>query len=97
MSGEFCPLLKKDCVKHTCKFYVHLLGNNPQTGKPEDRFDCTFAFLPVLLIENAQQQRQTGAAVESMRNEMVNGQLALVSAVVQTIVHRQEKLIGEDA
>ncbi len=28
------------------------------------------AWLPVLLIENAQQSRQTGAAVESFRNEV---------------------------
>jgi hypothetical protein len=28
-------------------------------------------WLPVLLIENSQQQRQTGAAVESFRNETV--------------------------
>ncbi len=27
--------------------------------------------MPVLLIENAQQSRQTGAAVESFRNEVV--------------------------
>jgi len=27
--------------------------------------------MPVLMIENSQQQRQTGAAVESFRNEMV--------------------------
>jgi hypothetical protein len=27
--------------------------------------------LPILMIENSQQQRQTGAAVESFRNEMV--------------------------
>ena len=27
--------------------------------------------VPVLLIENAQQSRQTGAAVESFRNEVV--------------------------
>jgi hypothetical protein len=29
------------------------------------------AWLPILMIENSQQQRQTGAAVESFRNEMV--------------------------
>ena len=28
-------------------------------------------WLPVLLVENSQQQRSTGAAVESFRNEMV--------------------------
>ena len=28
--------------------------------------------MPILLIENSQQQRQTGAAVESFRNETLN-------------------------
>jgi hypothetical protein len=31
------------------------------------------AWMPMLMIENAQQSRQTGAAVESFRNEMVKG------------------------
>jgi len=69
--GDYCPLLKKSCIEHKCKFYVHLLGNDPQTAKAIDRWDCTFAWLPVLLIEGAQQSRQTGAAIESFRNEMV--------------------------
>jgi hypothetical protein len=42
------------------------------------------AWLPMLLIENSQQQRQTGAAVESFRNEMVKanetGQQMLIAA-----------------
>jgi len=69
--GNFCPLLKKACIEHQCKFYVHLLGNDPQTSKGIDKFDCAMAFIPVLLIEGAQQTRQAGAAVESMRNELV--------------------------
>ena len=36
-----------------------------------DQFDCTMVMQPLLMIENSQQQRQTGAAVESFRNEMV--------------------------
>jgi len=68
--GDFCPLLKKKCITHECKFYVHLLGNDPQTGKGIDKFDCAMAFIPVLLIEGAQQTRQAGAAIESFRNEM---------------------------
>lgn len=36
-----------------------------------DEWGCAQAWLPVLMIENSQQQRQTGAAVESFRNEMV--------------------------
>lgn len=81
--SKLCPLLKEPCIEHGCRFYVHLIGNNPQTGKPEDRFDCTFAFLPILLVENAQQQRQTGAAVESLRNETVNGNQALATAFLK--------------
>lgn len=69
--GTYCPLIKKDCIEHKCKFYTHLLGNDPQTGKPIDKFDCAISFLPVLLIEGAQQTRQAGAAIESFRNEMV--------------------------
>lgn len=46
-------------------------GNNPNTGEEVDDYGCSIAWLPVLMIENSQQQRQTGAAIESFRNEMV--------------------------
>lgn len=51
-----------------------------------DKFGCVDSFLPMLLIENSQQQRQTGAAIESFRNEMVqsnNANLALMSGAQQ--------------
>jgi hypothetical protein len=38
---------------------------------PIDEQRCAIAWLPLLLVENSQQQRQTSAAVESFRNEMV--------------------------
>jgi len=71
--GTFCPLIKKECVEHKCKFYVHLLGKNPQSSGVIDNWDCAISFLPVLLIEGAQQTRQAGAAIESFRNELVLG------------------------
>lgn len=46
-------------------------GKHPQTGEEVDEWNCAMTWLPVLLIENSQQQRQTGAAVESFRNEVV--------------------------
>lgn len=70
--SKLCPLLGKECIEHQCKFYVHLLGVHPQTGNPIDNFDCSIAWLPVLLIESAKETRQTAAAVESFRNEMVS-------------------------
>jgi len=66
-----CPILNKPCIQHQCQWFIKLLGNNPQTGHPIDEFGCAVAWLPILLIENSQQSRQTGAAVESFRNEMV--------------------------
>ncbi len=63
-------------------------GNNPNTGEEIDDYGCSMAWLPVLMIENSQQQRQTGAAVESFRNEMVKandtGQQVLLATLQQT-------------
>ncbi len=38
-----------------------------------DEWGCSVAWMPMLLVENSQQQRSTGAAVESFRNESVKG------------------------
>ncbi len=69
--GNYCPLLKKDCIGLQCAWFTQVRGHNPNTGKEIDEWSCAIAWLPVLLIENSQQQRSTGAAVESFRNEMV--------------------------
>ena len=71
MKGKYCPLIKKDCIEHKCAWYTYVRGYNPNTGQDVDEWSCTINFLPMLLIENSQQQRSTGAAVESFRNEMV--------------------------
>lgn len=70
-SGNFCPLIKKDCVGLQCAWFTHIRGLNPNTGQEVDEWMCTVNMLPMLLLENSQQQRQTGSAVESFRNEMV--------------------------
>jgi hypothetical protein len=50
---------------------MKIRGTNPNTGAEVDEHGCAMAWMPMLMIENSQQQRQTGAAVESFRNEMV--------------------------
>ena len=50
---------------------MKIRGSNPNTGEDVDDWGCSMAWLPILTIENSQMQRQTGAAVESFRNEMV--------------------------
>ena len=68
-----CPLHKEKMAKvcHKCPLWVMLRGTNPNTGKEVDEWQCSLSALPMLLIENAQQARQAGAATESMRNEIV--------------------------
>jgi hypothetical protein len=71
-SKSNCPLDNfNPCRQTDCAWFTQLRGNNPNTGEPIDEWGCAIAWIPVLLIENSQQQRQTGAAVESFRNEVV--------------------------
>ena len=69
--GNFCPLLQKECIGLQCAWIIQIRGNDPQTGKEIDEWDCAVKWMPMLLVENSQQQRQTGAAVESFRNNTV--------------------------
>lgn len=66
-----CPLDGfNPCRQLDCAWFMKIRGANPNTGEEVDEWGCSIAWIPVLLIENSQQQRQTGAAVESFRNEM---------------------------
>lgn len=83
-----CPLNGFNPCKETdCAWFTQLRGHNPNTGQEVDEWGCAIAWFPLLLIENSQQQRQTGAAVESFRNEMVKnnevGQQMLIAAATQ--------------
>jgi hypothetical protein len=67
-----CPLDGfNPCRQLECAWFMKVRGLNPNTGKEIDEWGCSMSWLPILLIENSQQQRHTGAAVESFRNEMV--------------------------
>ena len=82
--GTNCPLYQKDMseVCHKCAWWTRVIGKNPQTEEMIDDWKCAVALLPMLLVENAQMSRQTGAAVESFRNGVVQ---TVGDAVVQAI------------
>lgn len=72
-----CPINKfEPCRQLDCAWFINVRGTNPNTGEDLDNWGCSVAWLPVLLVENASQSRQTGAAVESFRNEMVRANQA---------------------
>lgn len=69
--GDFCPLIKKDCIGLKCAWYTQVRGLNPNTGEEIDEWNCAVNWMPIMAIEIAQKSNQTGAAVESFRNEVV--------------------------
>ena len=80
-----CPLDGfKPCRQLECAWFLKIVGKNPNTGADIEDWGCSMSWLPILMIENSQQQRSTGAAVESFRNEMVKnnevGQRVLLAA-----------------
>jgi hypothetical protein len=88
---NLCPLNRfEKCKQLDCAWFLQIQGKNPQTGADIDEWGCSISWLPLLMIENSQQQRQTGAAVESFRNEMVKsnevGQNILLASV--ETIHR---------
>ena len=67
-----CPLNGfEPCKQLDCAWFIKIAGTNPQTGEELEEWGCSMAWMPMLLIENAKHTRQTGASVESFRNEMV--------------------------
>ena len=83
--GTYCPLIKKDCIGIKCSWFTQLRGTNPNTGKEVDEWGCAITWLPILLVENSQMQRQTGAAVESFRNEMVRANESSQQILLATV------------
>lgn len=85
-----CPAtgFSKSCraivAEFECPKYVTIRGTNPQGGEV-DKSGCVDGFMPMLLIENSQQQRQTAAAVESFRNEMVKANYATSQALANAV------------
>lgn len=86
--GATCEEVKDGAI-HRCAWYTLVRGTNMNTGEEVDDWRCAMNWMPMLLIENSGMQRQTGAAVESFRNEMIKAndtnQKILLSSVQQVI------------
>ena len=88
-----CPLHNfEPCKQMECAWFMQVRGHNANTGEDVDHWGCAVAWLPTLMIENSQQQRHTGAAVESFRNEMVKGNELTQNILVAA--HNQRMIQG---
>ena len=83
-----CPLghtcqTETDQKISRCRWYVHVMGRNPQTGAEIDEWDCAISFMPLIQIEGTQQARFTTSAVQKFQNEMVNSNERFIEAMVR--------------
>lgn len=88
--AKSCREIVAEC---DCPKFVKICGVNPNDGQPIDKFGCIDSFIHILLIENSQQQHQTGAAVESFRNEMVKANensLRMLAASSQLLIGEKQ-------
>lgn len=87
----FCPHIQDECIKDgairdgelvKCAFWIHVQGQDPQNGEVVNQGGCAITWMPMLMIENSRVNRETGAAVESMRNENVTVGQQLTEALL---------------
>ena len=95
-NGSFCPLIKKDCVELKCAWFTRIQGYDMNTGNHVDEYQCAVTLMPMLLVENSGQQRQTGAAVESFRNEMVKANEQSQKILLAAAKMQDQVLIGSN-
>ena len=62
-------------ILYRCNWYVNIRGKNPQGEETLDQWGCAIAWMPILQIEGSQMTREATASIQSLRNEMVRGQL----------------------
>lgn len=96
---QTCPLghtceTARDNVIHRCAWYVQIAGQNPNTGEIENKFRCAIAWFPILQLEVARTNRGQTAAIESFRNEMVEGNNAFLSLASQAAGSKRLVQIG---
>ena len=92
-----CPLDNfNPCRQFECAWFMEVKGTNPNTGEEANEWGCAMAFMPLMMMSNAQQSRQTGAAVESFRNEMVKSNQTsneLMSQSIKLAAERGKNLL----
>jgi len=80
------------CKQLECAWFLKLTGTNPNNGDVLDEWGCSIAWLPIIMLENSQMQRQTGAAVESFRNEMVKANETTTKIMLDSVTNKLASL-----
>lgn len=97
--GAKCEEVKTENGKqimYRCPWFASVEGMNPNTGEKLNETRCSIAWLPLLMINTANESRKGTAATESFRNEMV-GTVQAQRAIMQSALAApapETKLLG---
>lgn len=89
--GMVCPQLGKDMngVCHKCPNWIAIRGMDPQDStKQIDKWECSIALTPMLLIELGRQIRSNAAAIETLSSEVAktsDGNVAMIQSLMTTL------------
>lgn len=93
-SQMYCPLQrKKQCkVCHTCAFWIPIKVKEQPTGDVNLHWNCAHVMGVLVQQDVGQAAMETGAAVESFRNEVVRLMAAAMSLFSSSPAQRAEAL-----
>jgi len=86
--NKLCKELFMNCPK-----WIQIIGHDPNTGQEVNKYMCQDSWMPLLTIENSQQQRQTAAAVEDLRNVIHKGMQEFLKLAVMSKKAIKEEVI----
>jgi hypothetical protein len=84
----FAKSCREGVTEHNCPKWIHIKGLDPQTGAELDKFGCADTMMHVIMLENTLMQRQTGAAVESLRNVILQRTASPAPPILPASAHR---------
>ena len=111
-----CPIYKEICVKgHTksmgedadgcqthCRWWIHVVGKDPQSNKDIDLWDCSISWLPILQVETTQRIMQGTASQDKTANVIFEAlpqptqqRIMLKNPIDPQMVDGNQKLLDE--
>lgn len=71
--GLYCPLWRKDVSKvcHTCAWFSHVTGTDPQTGAPVSQWMCAQTMMVLATMDAAKAAYEGGAVTQHLRNDLL--------------------------
>lgn len=80
--GSVCEEIRNNKL-HRCRWFAEVKGLHPQTGEEVNQWNCSIPLSLIGILETSRTNRGQTAALESFRNEVVQGNNQLL-AIAQT-------------